>query len=117
MLDTKNILYHFHIYFDEKTKNKAIELRNAFIAFKELTHLDDINLFVGLVHEQPIGPHTKPMFLIACSSLLNFVLSNLIIHRDGLSILVHPNTDSEALDHTERAIWLGDKVPLDLTKL
>jgi aromatic ring-cleaving dioxygenase len=46
----------------------------------------------------------------------------LAIHRGPLSALVHPNTvvaddaskwTEELRNHTDRAIWLGEKVPLD----
>jgi aromatic ring-cleaving dioxygenase len=47
----------------------------------------------------------------------------LAIWRGPLSALIHPNTvepdvDSsvvELRDHTQRAIWMGEKLPLDLT--
>lgn len=45
----------------------------------------------------------------------------LVIWRGGLSVLVHPNTSEEGHEaeielrnHSQRATWLGDKVPLDL---
>ncbi len=47
----------------------------------------------------------------------------LTVWRGDLSVLVHPNTQedgveeavSELKDHTERAIWIGERVPLDTT--
>jgi hypothetical protein len=48
----------------------------------------------------------------------------LIINRGPLSVLVHPNTieivdgkefKDEERDHTQRATWLGERVPLDLS--
>lgn len=41
----------------------------------------------------------------------------LVIHRGPLSALVHPNTDDPERDHAQRATWMGDKMPLDLTVL
>ena len=41
----------------------------------------------------------------------------LVINRGPLSALVHPNTVVEGEDernHTQRATWLGEKIPLDL---
>ena len=47
----------------------------------------------------------------------------LAIYRGPLSALVHPNTVGEAgvshaeadlRNHTERAIWMGERLPLDL---
>lgn len=46
----------------------------------------------------------------------------LAIWRGPLSALIHPNTipgegeasnENELRDHTERAIWMGEKLPLD----
>lgn len=47
----------------------------------------------------------------------------LIIWRGPLSVLVHPNTEeagvnaleAELRNHTQRATWMGDKLPIDLT--
>ena len=38
----------------------------------------------------------------------------LVINRGPLSALVHPNTDDEERDHTQRASWLGESYPLNL---
>jgi aromatic ring-cleaving dioxygenase len=45
----------------------------------------------------------------------------LAVHRGPLSVLVHPNTTEEDVphgvreerNHTERAIWLGERIPID----
>ena len=39
----------------------------------------------------------------------------LVINRGPLSALVHPNTDEEERDHTQRATWMGEKLPLDVS--
>lgn len=39
----------------------------------------------------------------------------LVIHRGPLSALVHPNTDDYERDHSQRATWMGEQMPLDLT--
>lgn len=39
----------------------------------------------------------------------------LVINRGPLSALVHPNTGDDERDHTQRATWLGDRMPLDLS--
>lgn len=43
----------------------------------------------------------------------------LVINRGPLSALVHPNTDDgdELRAHSQRATWLGERVPLDLYTL
>ena len=40
----------------------------------------------------------------------------LVINRGPLSALIHPNTDDEARDHTQRATWMGERLPLDLSR-
>lgn len=49
-------------------------------------------------------------------------VSWLVIWRGPLSVLVHPNTteegyeaDVELRNHTQRATWMGEKVPLDVS--
>lgn len=51
-------------------------------------------------------------------------ISWLAIWRGPLSALIHPNTipeegvpssESAFRDHSQRAIWMGEKVPLDFT--
>lgn len=75
--------------------------------------------------EKPVGPHPYPMFEVNLFTPAQFgaFIPWLVIHRGQLSVLVHPNTDepgshwgNELRNHTARATWLGDKVPLDLTE-
>ena len=42
----------------------------------------------------------------------------LVINRGPLSALVYPNTEDESeakRNHTQRATWLGERLPLDLS--
>lgn len=43
----------------------------------------------------------------------------LVINRGPLSALVHPNTDDgdHLRAHSQRATWLGERIPLDLRSL
>lgn len=36
----------------------------------------------------------------------------LALHREALSVLVHPNTLARRADHLVHAIWLGPPMPL-----
>lgn len=38
----------------------------------------------------------------------------LVINRGPLSALIHPNTNEEERDHTQRATWMGQPLPLNL---
>jgi DOPA 4,5-dioxygenase len=41
----------------------------------------------------------------------------LVINRGPLSALIHPNTDDEIRDHTQRATWMGQPVPLMMRRM
>ncbi len=41
----------------------------------------------------------------------------LALNREGLDVLVHPNTSESLPDHAERAMWLGQSHQLDLSVL
>ncbi|PQE04410.1 DOPA 45-dioxygenase protein [Rutstroemia sp. NJR-2017a BVV2] len=73
--------------------------------------------------EVPVGPHPIPMFEVNLFTPEQFgaFIPWLAINRGPLSALVHPNTVDEKgesldeeRDHTQRAIWMGEKIPLDL---
>lgn len=38
----------------------------------------------------------------------------LVINRGPLSALIHPNTGENERDHTQRATWMGQPLPLNL---
>lgn len=77
--------------------------------------------------EKPVGPHPYAMFEVNLFTPAQFgaFIPWLVIWRGPLSALVHPNTvagapgalesEEELRNHTQRATWLGDKVPLDLS--
>ena len=69
------------------------------------------------VWDKTIGPHTLAMFEVNLFTPMQFgaFIPWLVIHRGPLSALIHPNTDDEERDHTQRATWMGDKIPLDLS--
>lgn len=98
--------YHAHIYFDASERERAVRLREL-IAQR-------FTVRVGSWHEKPIGPHTKAMYQVAFAveEFQRFV-PWLMLNRDGLSVLVHPNTLWPKDDHLVHALWLGEKLPVD----
>ena len=38
----------------------------------------------------------------------------LMLNREGLDILVHPTTGDDLADHTDHALWLGEKLELNI---
>lgn len=74
--------------------------------------------------DKPVGPHPYAMFEVNLFTPAQFgaFVPWLVIWRGPLSALVHPNTadegllsESELRNHTQRATWMGERVPLDLS--
>lgn len=69
--------------------------------------------------DKPVGPHPVAMFEVNLFTPAQFgaFIPWLVINRGPLSALIHPNTHNESEEernHTQRATWLGDRIPLDL---
>jgi aromatic ring-cleaving dioxygenase len=71
--------------------------------------------------DKPVGPHPYAMFEVNIFTPEQFgaFIPWLVINRGPLSALLHPNCDDHdhVRDHTQRATWLGEKVPLDVGML
>jgi aromatic ring-cleaving dioxygenase len=104
--------YHAHIYYDPAaTRERAARLREAIVA----TFPDAI---VGRWHDRLVGPHLRSMYQVAFpSTMLASFLPWLMLNRDGLTILLHPESGNAYLDHTDHAAWLGEKLPVLLDAL
>lgn len=73
--------------------------------------------------DKPVGPHPVAMFEVNILTPAQFgaFIPWLTIYRGPLSALVHPNTveegvpemQSELRNHTQRALWMGERIPLD----
>lgn len=63
-----------------------------------------------------MGPHTVAMFEVNIFTPTQFgaFIPWLVINRGPLSALVHPNTGDHERDHTQRATWMGERMPIDL---
>jgi aromatic ring-cleaving dioxygenase len=101
--------YHAHIYYDPRnTRSRAARLRQRVAA--EFPHAR-----LGRWHDELVGPHTQSMYQIAfASDLLAAFLPWLMLNRDGLTVLLHPETGNDYRDHTAHAAWLGGVLPLRL---
>src|SRR5260221_171470 len=99
--------YHAHIYYDPPTtRDRAARLRERVAAtFPTAT--------LGRWHDALVGPHPQSMYQIAfpCEMLASFV-PWLMLNRDGLTVLLHPETGDDYFDHTDHAAWLGGMLPL-----
>ena len=101
--------YHAHIYYDPRTtRDRAERLRARVAAAFPQAKL-------GRWHDELVGPHTQSMFQIAFPApLLNAFLPWLMLNRDGVSVLLHPETGNDYRDHSAHAAWLGGALPLRL---
>ena len=101
--------YHAHIYYDPaRTRAAAERLRQRVAAEFPQARL-------GRWHDTLVGPHTQSMYQIAFpSDMLGAFVPWLMLNRDGLAILLHPETGDDYRDHTAHAAWFGAVLPLRL---
>jgi len=99
--------YHAHVYYDPATRATAARLRETLIA--------NFAVEPGGFSDEPRGPHPISQFnVIFRTEEFQNVVPWLMLHRDGLDVLVHPLTESSYDDHSKHALWLGTPVPLKL---
>jgi DOPA 4,5-dioxygenase len=110
--------YDIHFYFN----NVNDEIYSSYVIKLEL-QLKFPWLKFYPIHYTKIGPHTKPMWEADFTNCPNVeeeypkVVEWLEKNRRTHSVLIHPNTNDPYLDHTENAVWLGQPIELDLSKL
>ncbi len=102
--------FHSHIYYDVNSKPQAQKLHQV---LKE--NMTD-KLRISQMHDMLMGPHPMWMFE-ADFKAQNFldVIRFLSENRNGLSILIHPLSGNAILDHTDYAMFLGEKQKLILS--
>jgi aromatic ring-cleaving dioxygenase len=101
--------YHAHIYYDPATsRDRAERLRErAGSAFPQAR--------LGRWHVELVGPHPQSMFQIAFpTEILGNFVPWLMLNRDGLTVLLHPETGDNYTDHSAHAAWFGAVLPLRL---
>ncbi|MBT06858.1 MAG: 4,5-dioxygenase [Rhodospirillaceae bacterium] len=102
--------FHAHIYYEDKTRNMAKALR--------ISMEKNYAVEIGRWREEPVGPHPQAMYQVSFQPcLFGTFVPWLMLNRTGLSILVHPNTESSVLDHTKYALWMGKPLRLRLKRL
>jgi DOPA 4,5-dioxygenase len=104
--------YHAHVYYDPTTTRDRAERLRARLA----TEFPDATL--GRWHDALVGPHPQSMYQVAFPrTLFAALLPWLMLNRDGLTVLVHPDTGDDYIDHSAHAVWLGAMLPLRLEVL
>jgi aromatic ring-cleaving dioxygenase len=102
--------FHAHIYYYDPatTRSRAERLRERVaVAFPQAK--------LGRWHDELVGPHPQSMFQIAFpGEIFGVFVPWLMLNRDGLAVLVHPETGDDLTDHSTHAAWLGAPLPLRL---
>ena len=102
--------WHAHVYFDPASRDAAWALR------ERIEKAFDIDM--GRFHEKPVGPHPRFSYQVHFrNDQLAPLISWLTLNRGDLTVFVHPNTGEALEDHRDRAVWLGQQVPLNLDAL
>lgn len=101
--------YHAHVYYDPaSTRDRAERLREGIAAqFPQAV--------LGRWHDKLVGPHPQSMYQVAFpTEMLALFVPWLMLNRDGLTVLLHPETGNAYRDHTAHAAWFGAVLPLRL---
>jgi len=98
--------YHLHIYFVPGTDAE----QNALDVAQELE-----NRFPNAITDShrvgKVGPHSQANIGVTITpESFGEVVSWLQLNRQDLSILVHPRTGDEWVDHQDAAMWIGSPV-------
>ncbi len=95
--------YHAHIYYAQDTRRTAAAIRDALDQrFRGAVRL-------GRWHDKLVGPHTRSMYQVAFDrTIFSEIVPWLALNRDGLAILVHPESGDGLADHTKHALWMGE---------
>ena len=101
--------YHAHVYYDPaKTRGRAEHLRQRVAEKFPQAKL-------GRWHDEMVGPHPQSMYQIAFPrEMLAEFMPWLMLNRDGLTVLLHPETGDNYADHSFHAAWFGAVLPLRL---
>ena len=103
--------YRAHTYFHyERERAKAATLHKVFSAAPHRP--------MGRWRDEPVGPHPMPMYQAAFpTEQFPKIVPWLMLNRDGLTVLVHPETDDDVADHRDNPLWLGEKLDLNIAFL
>lgn len=101
--------YHAHVYFQESTRATAQAL------YDRIGEIFGDRIHRNSIADGPRGPHVQNMFgLDIPKAHFEELLGFLLLNHGRHSILFHPVTDNELLDHTHHALWLGPVQALNL---
>lgn len=104
--------YHAHVYFQESTRASAESL------YEKLGEVFGDKIHRNAIANGPRGPHVQNMFGLGIPKVhFEELLGFLLLNHGKHSVLFHPVTDNELLDHTHHALWVGQVQALELSCL
>lgn len=111
-------LFHSHAYFEHETAECVAEAR-AFMDLIRQTFASTPHVEVHTFVPTPVGPHPRGSFevLFTREAFADYVSWLMFARPPRLSVLIHPLTGSQTLDHTTRALWLGEPLAIDRAML
>ncbi|KAH8919410.1 hypothetical protein BT69DRAFT_1284839 [Atractiella rhizophila] len=117
-IETSNNAFDFHIYFRHSSEVETAHAKQLHASIRR----EFPELRVYKVFERPVGPHPTGMFEVNIFTPEHFgaLFGYLVANRGPLSVLVHPNwvgKGESVKDHSERAVWMGERWPVDLALL
>jgi aromatic ring-cleaving dioxygenase len=93
--------YHIHVYYDADSRDRAALLREWVEA--------RFPVKMGRWRDEPVGPHVRPMYLFTFPpELFARVVPFVMMNRQGLTVLLHPESGRPRDDHTINAAWMGE---------
>ncbi|XP_054160319.1 uncharacterized protein LOC128958482 [Oppia nitens] len=111
--------YHFHTYFFQ---DNPVSYKSA-LNFRRQTHEQSVNgtlkgCRLNHFNTVPRGPHPIGSFETCCNaSTFANGMSWFMKNRGNHSVLIHPLTRYEVVDHTRDVLFLGSPLFIDLTPL
>lgn len=111
-------LFHAHTYFDPEAPKQVAEAR-AFMELVRRTFSASPHVEVHSFAPAPAGPHPRASFeVLFTREVFAEYVSWLMFERpEDLSVLIHPLTRSQTRDHGTRALWLGERLEVDIAFL
>lgn len=106
--------WDFHIYYDDKLRDQAHKLKEKLLKEFPKEAAEGSIMVKQLKEEKPLGPHYDYFWEVDVARVDVFakVLSWFVQHHGDLSVLIHPQTGFDLLDHSVHALWLGERKEL-----
>jgi DOPA 4,5-dioxygenase len=100
------VSYHAHIYYrtpEERAKAEQIRTQIA----------ERFSVQLGRWRDTNVGPHAAPMYQVAFApEIFPTLIPWLMLNRQNLTILLHPNSGQPRRDHQVHAFWFGEVLPI-----